>query len=323
MDVDDQVLRRLKLSDLRLLQAVVRWGSMARAAVNLGISQPAVSKAIKSLEHTLGVPLLDRTPKGIEPTIYGQALLKGGAAVFDELLQSVRQIEFLADPGAGQLHIGCTEAGAAGFVPAVIARLSQRYPRIVFRVSTGDAATFIERHLPQRDIDLAIGAMPDSAASHDDIDSEVLFEDRYFIVAGARSKWAHRRNIPLRDLLDESWVLPPADTTMGMHIARAFRAQGIEPPRSRVTSFSVPLCHNLLASGGFLTVFPTMMTRLAKHLNLRPLDVRFPGISRAIVIMTLRSRTLSPLAELFMSCARDMAKALREADARQGRPGEP
>jgi DNA-binding transcriptional LysR family regulator len=89
-----------------------------------------------------------------------------------------------------------------------------------------------------------------------------------------------------------------------------------------VTSFSVPLCHNLLASGGFLTVFPTMMTRLAKHLNLRPLDVRFPGISRAIVIMTLRSRTLSPLAELFISSARDMAKALREADARQGR-GEP
>jgi DNA-binding transcriptional LysR family regulator len=322
MDADNRALRRLKLSDLRLLQAVVKWGSMARAAAMLNISQPAVSKAIKALEHTLGVRLLDRTPQGIEPTVYGKALLKGGMAVFDELLQSVRQIEFLADPGTGQLHIGCTEAGAAGFVPAVITRLSQRYPRVIFRVTTGDAATFIERHLPQRDIDLAIGAVPDAAASHDKIDSQLLFEERYCVMAGALSKWAGKRNITLRDLVDEPWVLPPPDTTMGMHIARVFRAEGVEPPHSRVMSFSVPLCHNLLAGGGFLTIFPMMMTRLAKHLNLRPLDVRISGISRAVVIMTLRSRTLSPLAELFISCARDMAKALSETDPRQDFLGE-
>jgi DNA-binding transcriptional LysR family regulator len=310
MDINDRVLRRLKLSDLRLLHAVVTWGSMARAAARLNISQPAVSKAIKSLEHTLGVRLLDRTPRGIEPTIYGRALIKGGAAVFDELLQSVRQIEFLADPGTGQLHIGCTEAGAAGFVPAVITRLAKEYPRIVFRVTTGDAATFIERQLPQRDIDLAIGALPDTADPHDDINSEVLFEERYIVMAGASSKWARKRHVALSHLVNEPWVLPPADTTMGMHIARAFRAQGIEPPHSRVMSFSVPLCHSLLASGGFLTIFPIMMTRLASHLNLRPLDIQLDGLSRPIVIMTLRSRTLSPLAELFISCARDMAKDL-------------
>lgn len=314
MNFDDRVLRRLKLSDLRLFQAVVKWGSMARAATMLNISQPAVSKAIKALENTLGVRLLDRTPQGIEPTIYGQALLQGGAAVFDELLQSVRRIEFLADPGAGQLHIGCTEAGAAGFVPAVITQLSRRYPRIIFRVMTGDAALFIERHLPQRDIDLAIGAMPEGAASHDGIDTELLFEERYFVMAGASSKWARKRNITLRDLVDEPWVLPPADTTMGMRIARAFRAEGLEPPHSRVMSFSVPLCQNLVTSGDFLTIFPIMMSRLAGNLNLRPLNIRFPEISRSIVIMTLRSRTLSPLAALFISCARDMAKEPRETD---------
>lgn len=310
MDVDDRLLRRLKLSDLRLLHAVVTWGSMARAATMLNISQPAVSKAIKSLEQTLDVRLLDRTPQGVEPTIYGRALLKGGITVFDELLQSVRQIKFLTDPGAGQLHIGCTEAGAAGFVPAVITRLSQRHPRVVFRVTTGDAATFIERHLPQRDIDLAIGAMPDTAVSHDDIDTEVLFQERYSVMAGARSKWARRRKLALRELVDEPWILPPADTTMGVHIARAFRANGLEPPRSRVMSFSIPLCHNLLASGGFLTIFPLMMIRLAGHLDLRALDIRLPEISRPVGIMTLKKRTLSPLAELFISCARDVAANL-------------
>jgi DNA-binding transcriptional LysR family regulator len=81
-------------------------------------------------------------------------------------------------------------------------------------------------------------------------------------------------------------------------------------------SFSIPLCHNLLASGGFLTIFPIMMTRLATHLKLRPLDVGLPEISRSIVIMRLRSRTLSPLAELFISCAREMAKDLAATEGK-------
>src|SRR5713226_5830508 len=119
MTVDDRVLRRLKLSDLRLFHAVVERGGMAKAAVHLNISQPAVSKAIAALEHTLGVRLLDRSPQGVEPTVYGRALLKGGIAVFDELKQSVKQIEFLADSTAGELRIGCTAVHPIRNSPAV------------------------------------------------------------------------------------------------------------------------------------------------------------------------------------------------------------
>src|SRR5436190_9187594 len=119
MDLDDRALRRLKLSDLRLFHAVVQRGGMAKAAAQLNISQPAVSKAIAALEYTLGVRLLERHPQGVEPTVYGRALLKGGMAAFDELEQSVKQIRFLADPTAGELRIGC-EPLASGFMGAVI-----------------------------------------------------------------------------------------------------------------------------------------------------------------------------------------------------------
>ena len=111
MGADPRVLRRLKLSDLRLFQAVVEFGGMAKAASRMNISQPAVSKAIASLESTLRVRLLDRTPQGVEPTQYGRALIEGGVAVFDELTKSVQQIEYLADPTSGEVRIGCTEAG--------------------------------------------------------------------------------------------------------------------------------------------------------------------------------------------------------------------
>src|SRR4030095_6612486 len=90
MDLDDRTLRRLKLSDLRIFHAVVQRGGMARAAMHLNISQPAVSKAIAALEHTLGVRLLERHPQGVDPTIYGRALLKGGSAVFDELAHTLQ-----------------------------------------------------------------------------------------------------------------------------------------------------------------------------------------------------------------------------------------
>jgi DNA-binding transcriptional LysR family regulator len=315
MDLDHQILRRLKLSDLRLFHAVVRWGGMAKAAAHLNISQPAVSKAIKALEHTLGVRLLDRNLQGVEPTIYGRALLKGGVAVFDELMQSIKQLEFLTDPSAGELRIGCTEAGAAGFVPAVIDRLSRQYPRIVFDVTTADPATLTSRSLPQREIELAVGAMPSQVAGAD-IDCEALFEDQHFVMAGPRSKWVRRRNIALADLTNEPWVLPPPDSIMGLIVADAFRAEGLEPPISRVLTFSIPLCHHLLATGRYLTMHPVVMAHLGRHLPLRVLDVRFVGIPRPIGIMTLRNRTLSPLAQLFINCARELAAPLTTARRR-------
>jgi DNA-binding transcriptional LysR family regulator len=322
IDLDDRALRRLKLSDLRLLQAVVQCGGMARAAARLNISQPAVSKAIKVLEHTLGVRLLDRGPQGVEPTLYGQALLKGAVVVFDELKQSVKQIEHLADPSAGELRIGSTEPGAASFVPSVIARLSRQHPRVVFRVTIGDAESFVHQALPQRTIDLAIGALPEAAVRNNPlIDTAVLFNDRHFVMAGAQNKWARRRNIALADLADERWVLPPLDSTMGHHIARAFRAQGLDPPRRRVESSSLPLSHHLLATGHFLTLYPFAVMFLSTHLQLRLLDVELPDISRAIGIMKLTNRTPNPLTQLFISHAQKMASAFANTSRYRRRMG--
>ena len=118
MDWTDRVGKRLRLRDLHILLAVAKSGSMGKAAAELAISQPSVSKAIAEVEHAIGLRLLDRGPSGIQPTIYGHALLKCGVAVFDELQQGVKQLEFLIDPAAGELRIGCTETMAAGISAA-------------------------------------------------------------------------------------------------------------------------------------------------------------------------------------------------------------
>src|SRR5262245_56107896 len=130
MQVSDRVGRRIRLQDLNILMAVVQARSMGKAARDLNTSQPNISKSIADLEHALGVRLLDRNAQGVEPTEYGRCLLDGGAAVFDELRQTIKNIEFLADPTAGEVRIGCNPGLASNFVTAVIDRLTRRHPLI-------------------------------------------------------------------------------------------------------------------------------------------------------------------------------------------------
>src|SRR5688572_26070595 len=129
MQLSDRIGRRMKLHDLHVLMAVVQAGSMSKAAQLLNTTQPAVSRSIADLEHAIGVRLLDRRRHGVEPTAFGRAMLEGGTAMFDGLRQAVKNIEFLADPTAGEVRIGTTPPLAASFVSAVIDRMSRRYPR--------------------------------------------------------------------------------------------------------------------------------------------------------------------------------------------------
>ena len=136
-DWERRIGGRLKLRDLHILSKVVEWGSMAKAASHLGMSQPAVSEAIANLEAALRVRLLDRNARGIEPTIYAATLLKRERIVFDELQQGIKEIEFLLNPETGEVRLGTSEILAAGLVPKVIDRLLRRYQH-------GESAVLIE-----------------------------------------------------------------------------------------------------------------------------------------------------------------------------------
>src|SRR6266446_1356695 len=211
MQLNERINRRLKLRGLRLLLAVAEWGSMAKAANHLNLTQSAVSRAIGELEHTLGVRLFDRTPRGVEPTIYGHAMLKGGVAVFDDLRTSVSEIEFLSDPTAGELRIGTTESSmGAGLLASLVDRLARQHPRLIIEVTIADPSTLQERDLRGRRIELALMRTATSKLGQD-LNETLLYNDRLHVVAGIRSPWASRRKITLADLVNERWCLPPPE----------------------------------------------------------------------------------------------------------------
>src|SRR5262245_12172512 len=213
MQWQDRIGRRLKLRDVHILLAAAQCGSMAKAAERLAISHPVVSKTIADLEHALGVRLLERSRQGVEPTLYGRAVLKHGLAAFDELRQCVKEIEFLADPTAGEVRIGSIVPLAGSFASTVIDRVSRRHPRIVFHV-VAELAETLYRELIDRNVDLLIawrvGPLTDTRLTF-----ESLYDDPYAVVAGAQNPWVRRRKIELAELVNEQWVLPAPESFIG------------------------------------------------------------------------------------------------------------
>jgi len=309
---DSRIGRRLRLRDLHILSTVVQWGSMGKAASHLAMSQPAVSEAIADLESSLNVRLLDRSPRGIEPTIYANALLRRGEVAFDELRQGIRDIEFLANPTAGEVKVGCPESLTAGLLPAIIDRLSRRYPQVVVHSVHAETGTAEFAELRARRIDLMLARIPGPGPFLDhELDGEVLFEERYYVVVGARSRWARRRKVELAELADEPWIQMPTGTSINSFIVEAFRRHGLDLPRQSVTSFSMNLRNHLLATGRFVTILSGSVLRFnAKAWSLKALPIDLGLQPRFVAIVTLKNRSLSPVVQLFIDHARAVARSM-------------
>jgi DNA-binding transcriptional LysR family regulator len=313
MDATERIERRLKLHELRVLMSVVDGGSMGKAAKSLATSQPAVSRAIADLEYSLGVRLLDRGPQGIVPTPYGRALIRRSVAAFDELRQGVKDIEFLADPTTGEVRIGALIAAATGFLAGAIDRLARRHPRVVCHLITGELA-MIYRALEERDVDALITGIPTPLADH--LQFEVLYTSSRFVVASTQNPWSRRRRVGLADLMNEPWTLPPPDSPHGAWAADDFRTAGLDVPRATVITYTDIARLALVAKGRFLTIAgATAIT--GSHMAIKALPVELASAHTPVGIVTLRNRTLTPVAQLFIDSARELAKPLATPRRRQ------
>jgi DNA-binding transcriptional LysR family regulator len=310
MQWSDRIGRRIRLRDLHIVLAVAEAGSMARAAQTLAISHPVVSKTIGDLEQTLKVKLFDRTTQGVELTNYGQALLRCGINVFDEMRQGLKQIEHLADPSSGELAFGCPEIVNAGIVPAITERFLQQHPRVQLRVVHADIALGQFDALRERRVEFLIGRLPELFAE-EDLVSEPLIEEPFVAVAGIDSPWAARRRVELADMVEESWVLPPPDSTPGTIIAGIFKAEGLHPPRPSVATLSVQLTTTLIATGKFVGILPNSVARFgARRVGMKILPAKIPATRYPTAMITVRNRTPGPLAKRFIEHARAVAKSL-------------
>jgi len=306
MQLSDRIGRRMKLQDLHILMTVMQSGSMRKAAQSLNITQPAISRSISELEHALGVRLLERHRQGVEATEFGRALLDCGVAVFDELRQGVKTIEFLADPTAGEMRIGNTLSSAAGFIAAVIDRLSRRHPRIVFHVLPA-GPDIVHRELNARSVDLAI-ARRGGLFKDEQFSFETLYDDSFVVLAGVKNPWARRRRIELAELVKEPWALPAPESAVTEAAMEAFLASGLDCPHATLVTNSPEQRIRQAATGRFLTIAASPFR--TRYPELKVLPVELPMARMPVGIVTVKNRRLSPVAKLFIQHAHEVAKLL-------------
>jgi DNA-binding transcriptional LysR family regulator len=306
---NDRIGRRLKLHDLHVFLTVAEAGSMGKAAERLAISQPSVSKAIAGIEHAVGVRLLDRTAQGVEITAYGRALLKRGIGVFHELRESINDIEFLSDPKAGEVRIGCPEAIASGLLLAILARFSRQYPRVLVHVHETNNMPFQFQLLRDRSVDFLLGGIGKLAAD-DDLDAEVLYRDRPFIVSGAKNQWASRRKIELAELVEEPWLLAH-ESPFRLLLDEAFQSKGLSLPKLGVRTYSVHQRLGLLATDRFVGGESGSVLRFnIDRFPLKVLPVDLAVRAWPVAIVRLKNRTLSSVVQNFIDCVREVASVM-------------
>jgi DNA-binding transcriptional LysR family regulator len=310
---ETRISRRLRFHDLQVFFAVVQCGSMAKAAAELGVTQPAVSEVIAGLEDAFGIRLFDRSPQGAEPTIYGRALLKRGIAAFDELKQGIRDIEFLSDPSKGEVRIGCSDAITGTVLAPVVQQLCRDFPDISITIEP-ITSTLELPELHSRKMDFVVTRLSKPHADDpfgDALNVEILFDDEVVIAAGANSRWARRRKIEFKDLLDASWVGTSRQALTTTLVARAFQANNLPVPKLHVMTYSVQLRAHLLATGDFLTALPRSMLRLNPEFrSLKQLPIKLPDPRFPVAVVTLKDRTLTPAVELFLDALRRHIKSL-------------
>jgi DNA-binding transcriptional LysR family regulator len=315
IDWERWIGRRLRLQDLHVLFTVVKLGSMAKAAQQLGVTQPAVSKVIADLEHTLEVRLLDRGRRGVEPTMYGKALLKRGTAAFDELRQGVMDIEFLTDPTSGELRIGCSDPFAAANLPPILYTFSRRYPRVGLSVIEIAPPISDPAALEDRKCDIILGRMegrPAKSPFAEHVNVESIYEDRLVVAAGSKSCWARRRKIDLAELCSAPWVLPGKNTWNYHLVAEAFQSRGLPMPTIILLAQSSSLRSHFLTHGDYIGTFAGSVLRYnAELFGLKELPVHLTDNRSFIGIVTLKNRTLSPVAEFFIDHVREVTKPMR------------
>jgi DNA-binding transcriptional LysR family regulator len=291
-----------------MIEVIANRGSMARAAEDLGLSQPAISKAIADLERDLGVTVFDRSARGVHLTESGQVLLRRGRVILDELRQGLDEIGNIADPTTGFVRVGVSLAQSL-FISAVIERTCRRYPKIKFSVVMADPLRLI-RALRDRELDVVI-CRAQMAEREPDLKAEILFRDRIEVVVSPTHPLARRRKLALSDLMGERWALAAPNTYLGELVRSAFRAQSLPMPQAVVTTSSMQLRLELMETGGFVTLASrSMVIHASRRARIKALPVAFGDDAGPMAAITLKKRQLTKVSGFVLEEAGLVAKSI-------------
>ncbi|QBE63260.1 LysR family transcriptional regulator [Pseudoduganella lutea] len=300
----EALLNERRLHAAALLAEVHHMPTVARA---MGTSQSAVSQAIARLEDMLGQPLFLRTAHGMVPTDAGRRWVERFERVLAELRHIPEDIAALAGVVEGVVTVGALPLARSQLLPAAIAAVLQKHPRLRIRSLESPYEELTAGLLSGR-VDFIVGALRPGAG--DAFDDRVLIEDRVALVARSGHPLAGKRRVDDADLAGWPWVLSRAGTPLRESLEAFFRERGVATPQPAVETGDLALLRGLLVESDMLTVLSAHQLHheiATGQLAVLPYDMA--GLERRIGLITRRGAHLSPganalLAEIDTASAR-------------------
>jgi DNA-binding transcriptional LysR family regulator len=295
-DLIQRLPRHLKMSELRVFVAVLEHRSFRKAATVLHLTQPAVTKAIAGLEATLGFKLFDRVTYGVEPTVHGRGFAPRAVAVFDELRRAAQDLTLLSSGAKGSLRVGTVPMPAIPFLPVAVSRLMGAHPGIFVSVVEERETELLDR-LRKRDIEVAILRLS-LVEPGDDMQVAPLFDERLCVVASKDHPLASRTLLNWPELLEQRWVMPPADCNFYHHVQRTLDRLGMRMPAQRIETYSVQMQFSMVLHAGVLGFGMRSQISFApgKEFLVR-LPFELPIEGSLVAAVSLKSHALSPPAQ--------------------------
>lgn len=302
---------RLKIRHLILTKKIAEAGSVVGAAELLHVTQPVVTRGLREIEEILGVALFERLPRGVQPTVYGEAFLAHAGAILAQLGAAEDRIERLRRGDLGTITVGAHFAGSK-LLPLAVAGLKKEHPQVMVTVKEA-IPEILERQLLSGELDLIVGRLP--RKSSDRVRRIKLHEEPFRIVARHGHPIHAHPDPQLADTARFPWILPPDQTRLRTELERVFADQGVAFPSDLVECTSIVTLRDLLHASDMITAVPMFVAKQDPALRSLPTDLS--SIRRSVGVMLDAERPLAPAAALLIRHLTDEAAAMAAESGEQ------
>jgi DNA-binding transcriptional LysR family regulator len=305
--------RKLKFNQLMVFELVLESGSFVRAANAMGLTQPAVTKAIYDLESFFGAPLFERSNRGVTPTDFGMMLGRRVKSLIAETRYMTEEVNAFRTGTAGHLIVGTLISAAAKLLPRAIVRLRQATPGVSVTVREGTPAHLFPA-LAAGDLDIVVGRLPEKElplAHAYPLAHEVLFEESFCAVVGRKHRLATMEKLAMTDLTKEEWIFPLPESPSYNAAEKLFLNAGLPLPIHRISSLSILNNIGLLLESDMIALMPLAAAlQFVEAGILAMLDLPTTAEFGHVGFSIRADKEVNPACKNFIKCLREVAKGI-------------
>lgn len=287
----------IELRQLRALRAVIEHGSFNRAAIALGLTQPAISKSINLLERACGATLFERGRGGAVLTPAGRVIARTAANADHLIRQAKLELNIANRGGSGPLIIGATPSANLGMVPRACAKLTDQLGLVDITIREGLDAELLPA-LENGEINILVGPVSDLHVSPPHFHEETLLEERFLVGMAPGNRLARHRTLHLKELADAPWVLPSEGSRFYQLVEAMFLNEAIAWPQDKIVTNTL-LAQELIVMATNRVLLLTEVQLIARRTELVVIPLAKSPIRR-FGWRTLRSAANAPLVSSFV-----------------------